>query len=83
MRLLSFIILLFVALLSLSFALLNASPVPFNYYIGSKTLPLSLLLVGAFILGIVFGFLLLYPKILFLKFELHRMRKGMTNKTGN
>jgi lipopolysaccharide assembly protein A len=42
-------------LIGLTFASLNATPVVFNYYLGSKTITLSLLLVFVFGVGIFLG----------------------------
>lgn len=58
MRIISYIFLLIVMLIGLTFASLNAAPVIFNYYIGSKTIALSLLLVFTFGAGIFLGLLL-------------------------
>lgn len=75
MRVLSILILLLVAILGISFALLNAKPVTLNYYLGIREIPLSILLVATFIFGIVLGMLLLLPKIMKLNFEIHRLKK--------
>ena len=45
----------FVLLIGLTFACLNAEKVTINYYIGVKQLPLSLLLIFAFVFGAFFG----------------------------
>lgn len=55
MRILSYLILLLLVLLGVTFAVLNASPVLINYYIGSRSLPLSLLLVVFLICGVLLG----------------------------
>ena len=57
MRILSYLVLLVIMLAGLTFASLNAAPVVFNYYLGSKTITLSLLLVFAFGGGIFLGLL--------------------------
>ncbi|EKE00662.1 MAG: putative membrane protein [uncultured bacterium] len=57
MRIVSYLILLVIMLIGLTFASLNAVPVIFNYYIGSKTITLSLLLVFAFGAGVFLGLL--------------------------
>lgn len=57
MRILSYLVLLAIMLTGLTFASLNATPVVFNYYLGSKTITLSLLLVFAFGGGIFLGLL--------------------------
>ena len=55
MRALSYLFLLIVMLVGLTFASLNSNVVTFNYYLGSIDIVLSMLLVGAFGLGIFLG----------------------------
>jgi lipopolysaccharide assembly protein A len=57
MRILSYLVLLVIMLVGLTFASLNANVVSFNYYLGIKEMALSLLLVFAFGLGIILGLL--------------------------
>jgi len=73
MRLIRFLILGLVALLGFSFALLNAQQVHIDYYVGTRDLPLSLLLVVAFVAGILLGLCLILPSNWRLKFELRRL----------
>jgi lipopolysaccharide assembly protein A len=54
-RIISLIFLVAIILLGISFATLNSEPVTFNYYVGQKTMPLSLLLVSIFALGSLMG----------------------------
>lgn len=55
MRLISYLVLLIIVLIGLTFASLNSTIVSFNYYLGVKSLALSLLLVFAFGGGIFLG----------------------------
>lgn len=57
MRIFSYLILLIIMLIGLTFASLNSAIVTFNYYLGSKAIALSLLLVLAFGAGIFLGLL--------------------------
>ncbi len=57
MRILTYILLLLIAVVGVTFASLNAELVPLNYYLGIKQLPLSLLLMFVFVVGSFFGFL--------------------------
>ena len=57
MRILSYLVLLIIMLVGLTFASLNSESVTFNYYLGSKTIALSLLLVFTFGSGILLGLL--------------------------
>lgn len=55
MRILTYLILLILILIGVTFAALNANPVLIYYYVGSSKLPLSLLLVVALIGGVILG----------------------------
>lgn len=55
MRILSYMVLLIVMFIGLTFASLNSMPVTFNYCLSSKSISLSLLLVFAFGFGIFIG----------------------------
>ena len=57
LRLLGFVLLFALVVLGLSFAVLNAEPVQFNYYLGTIEVPLSLALVCALAGGAVLGIL--------------------------
>lgn len=57
MRVFSYLILLIIILIGLTFASLNSEIVVFNYYVGSKNIALSLLLVCALGAGIFLGLL--------------------------
>lgn len=67
MRIISYIILVIIVILGLSFALLNAEPVTLNYYIGTRQISLSLLLVLFLGVGVVFGLIVAIIPILKLK----------------
>lgn len=55
MRIFSYLFMLLLILFGVSFAILNAEPVLINFYIGTQTLPLSLLLVLALFFGVALG----------------------------
>lgn len=57
MRIVKLFIFLLIILLGSVFAVLNAEQVQFNYYFGSQTLPLSLIMTGALGIGILLGIL--------------------------
>lgn len=73
MRFISFLILCLVALFTFSFAVLNAQKVPIDYYVGTSEIPLSILLVATFVVGMLIGMSLLLPTQLRLKFEIRRL----------
>jgi len=84
-RILVFIILLLVVLFGLSFSLLNAQPVEVDYYFGSQTLPLSLLLVIAIIVGALIGVMASLVVVMRRTREMRRLRRrlGDTEKELN
>lgn len=57
MRIITYIIFFIILIIGITFAYLNANPVGFNYYLGTKMMPLSLLLILAFGSGIVISFI--------------------------
>ena len=75
-RIVTFILLLLVALLGLTFALMNAESVQINYYIGNFQAPLSLVVVIAIIVGAGFGILASTGIVLKQKRELAKLRKS-------
>lgn len=82
MRIFSILTLSLTALIGISFAVLNAHSVKVNYYLGSKEIPLSLLLLLSFVLGIIIGLLCLYPRIVRLRLELRRLRRSQSHSHG-
>ncbi len=57
MRIITYLLLLIIILIGITFAVLNPSIVTVNYYFGQKPLSLSLLLVSIFALGCLMGLL--------------------------
>jgi uncharacterized membrane protein YciS (DUF1049 family) len=58
LRIFTYIFILFIVILGITFAALNHEPVSFNYYFNQQTLPLSFLLVLAFLFGSLLGLLM-------------------------
>jgi putative membrane protein len=77
MRIILYIMLLLIILLGVTFAYLNAAPVAFNYYLGVKTIPLSLLLVCSLGVGLIIGFLIMTISWIKLKNEKRRLTKQL------
>ncbi len=75
-RIITFIVLLLVSLLGLSFALMNAEAVQLDYYFGSMKAPLSLVVVIAIIIGAGLGVLASMGIVLGQKRELAKLRKS-------
>lgn len=77
MRILSYLFTLFLILLGVTFACLNAEPVFVNFYIGTSKVPLSLLLVLALIFGVGMGLLASIIFYLKLKGKNKRLRQRL------
>lgn len=75
MRIFTLLILIFAVILGVSFAALNAGSVTVNYYIGTQTIPLSLLLLGVLVIGILIGYFASLPSRFRSKMEIRRLRK--------
>ena len=72
MRILKALIVLCVVVAGVSFAWLNAQPVPFNYYVGTVETRLALLLVGFLAGGWVLGVLSMVRSVISLRRRLAR-----------
>ena len=57
MRIIKLALILIIMLLGVVFTVLNADPVQFNYYFGSREIPLSLVTTGALGIGALLGVL--------------------------
>ena len=60
MRLLRNLLMLLLAILAISFAILNAHPVAFHYYSGEAQIPLSYLLLASLICGVLLASLVFF-----------------------
>lgn len=67
MRVFSYLIFLIIMLIGLIFSSLNSTQVVFNYYLGTKTIVLSLLLIFTFGIGMLFGILVAVVSLLKVK----------------
>ena len=75
-RIIIITILVLVALIGLSFALMNAEPVTLNYYFGKLQAPLSLVMVIVLALGAVMGVLASMWVVVAQKREMAKLRKA-------
>lgn len=75
MRMLKWLILCIIAILGITFASLNAESVSVNYYVGIGKIPLSILVVGALVLGLLLGWIIMLPSTIRLKMELRRLKR--------
>lgn len=77
MKIFGYLVFLLIILIGISFAIMNSSPVAVNYYVGIKQLPLSLLLMFTFGIGLIIGFLILLVSLIRLRTNLRRAKKKL------
>jgi putative membrane protein len=76
-RIMTIILFVIVLMLGAGFSAINLMPVDINYYLGVLSLPLSMVIIAAIILGSILGALALSTSILRLKYENRRLRKKL------
>ena len=81
MRIFSYIVILVLLLIGISFAALNATPVTLNYYFNTLDVSLSLLLVFSLGIGIILGFFASIPSLYSLKRENSSLKKSIKKAT--
>ena len=74
-KLLILVVLIAIFVLGLSFAVSNAHPVQFNYFVGSTELVLSLLLVVTLSIGAILGVLASFAPVVRLRTQIWSLRK--------
>lgn len=74
-RILGTLLVLLAVIIGISFAVLNARPVEIDYYLGSKELPLALVVVLAFAGGVILGIVGGMLKVAGLARENRRLRR--------
>tara|TARA_R110001592_G_scaffold170807_2_gene408620 strand:- start:78287 stop:78574 length:288 start_codon:yes stop_codon:yes gene_type:complete len=72
------ILFVIVLILGAGFSAINLAPIDINYYLGTLSLPLSMIIIVAIILGTLLGALALSTSILRLRYENRRLRKKLT-----
>ena len=75
MRIIKLLFIFIIMLLGAVFAVLNAEPVVFNYYFGSREMPLSLIITVALGAGIAIGMLSGLGVLLGLKQEIGNLKQ--------
>jgi lipopolysaccharide assembly protein A len=83
MRILTYLIFLIILLIGITFAYLNATPVIFNYYLGTDTIPLSLLMTLSFGVGIICGVLISIVNWICLKSQNYLLKKRLQSLEQN
>ena len=75
MKIVSYIFLLIVLILGLTFSVLNAEQVNFNYYFGTRELPLSLALVVAMAFGAILGLVVGFGQVIKLRHRISKLKR--------
>ena len=76
-RVFGFLFILALVVLGLSFAVLNATPVTFNYYFGFREIPLSLIVVLSIVSGALLSVVVSMATIVHLKSSASRLKKQL------
>lgn len=77
MRIISYLCLLIIVILGITFATLNSESIALNYYVGHRNMPLSLLLVMVFAVGCLLGILVSSWIVIKAKIQNHNLRKRL------
>lgn len=78
-RLIFFLLLICLAALGIGFAVLNAGDVELNYYLGSLSIPLAMLVVGSLFVGAFLGGMICSGMVLMQRRENSKLRRRMEN----
>lgn len=76
-RIVTYLLVFIIVLLGVTFATLNPSVATLNYYVGQKTMPLSLLLVSVFALGCFLGLFVGLWLLLKVKIKNYRLKQRL------
>lgn len=77
LRIISYVFLLIIVLLGIAFATLNSETVAVNYFVGHRTMALSLLLVSVFVVGCILGILVTGWLLVKAKVRNHSLHKRL------
>ncbi len=77
MRLFSLLGVVILVLLGVTFSCLNAQPVLINYYVGTHSFPLSLVIVFSLASGVLLGLVIGLSAYLMAKAELARLQRHL------
>lgn len=79
-RIVGVLFFLLVLLLGISFSSLNSDPVAVNYYIGSITLPLSVVVVSALAVGVIAAFVVSLTSMLAFRVRIANLRRNVRQR---
>lgn len=73
-----FILLAIVLFIGFEFSTINSDPVDVNYFIGSLSVPLSLVMVSAFTVGVLVAILVVIGVIMKLRWRVSRLQREVS-----
>jgi len=76
-RILGYLFLLVVLILTLTFTTINVHTVQVNYYIGTQEVPLAVILGATLIIGALLGALVMMKPIMKLKLDSSKLRRNI------
>ena len=76
-RILTIIIFIIVFAVGITFSAINTDLVNINYYLGTLSLPLSIVVVASIVLGLILGALAIFMGTIQLRYENRRLHKKL------
>jgi len=76
-RIITIAIFITVFAIGAAFSAINTNPIIVNYYLGSITAPLSVIIVLSIVAGIILGAAIIYTSTLRLRYENRRLHKKL------
>lgn len=77
-RIITIIFFIFIFIVGVGFSAINMEPVSINYYLGTLTLPLSVIIVLAIVIGTILGALALFTSSMGIRYENRRLNKKLS-----
>lgn len=77
-RILTIIIFFLVFAIGIGFSAINNNAVSINYYLGTFSLPLSIVIVISIVLGLLIGALTIFLRTIHLRYENRRLNKRLS-----
>ena len=74
-RILTLIIFVIVLAAGAAFSAINTGPIDINYYLGTISLPVSVVVIASIVSGIILGALAIFVSTLGLRYENRRLNK--------
>jgi putative membrane protein len=76
-RIVTIIIFIIVFAVGIAFSAINNDPVTINYYLGTLSLPLSIVVVLSIVFGLILGALAIFVGTIQLRYENRRLQKKL------